>query len=176
MLAYPYEMGFTQVQRRTDILANFFDGQAVLRWMEIMVHCTNFPEEVGQVGSTFKPIVDCLRTLSSAHYIRPANESLYTYPLTTTQHLNSIRVCTVAINQEGFMTVIAGKERSVLIYLIWFRHRKGFTPTLEEIGHHFQMSRRTAGDHCRGLERKGFISRKARKARSIRINMFEAFA
>ena len=74
------------------------------------------------------------------------------------------------------MTRITRKQRSVLIFLIWFRHRNGFAPTLEEIGENFRMSKRAAYDHCKALERKGFISRQARKPRSIRIKLFEAFS
>ncbi len=74
------------------------------------------------------------------------------------------------------MTVITGKQRSVLVYMIWFRHNNGCTPTIDEIGDHFHLAKRTVHDHCSALERKGFISREPRKPRSIRIKLFEAFS
>ena len=61
------------------------------------------------------------------------------------------------------------KQRALLEFASKFCRTHGVPPTLEEIGKHFKVSRVTAFQHLRALERRGAVRRREREARSLEI-------
>jgi len=61
------------------------------------------------------------------------------------------------------------KQRNLLEFIADYQRVHAVSPTLEEIGEKFGVSRVTAYQHVAALERKGAISRRHREARSIEI-------
>ena len=61
------------------------------------------------------------------------------------------------------------KQRALLEFASKFCRTHGVPPTLEEIGNHFKVSRVTAFQHLRALERRGAVRRREREARSLEI-------
>ncbi len=61
------------------------------------------------------------------------------------------------------------KQRDLLVFVADYQSRHGVSPTLEEIGEHFGISRVTAFQHLQALERRGAISRRPREARALEI-------
>jgi len=61
------------------------------------------------------------------------------------------------------------KQRALLEFVSKFCRTHGVPPTLEEIGKHFKVSRVTAFQHLRALERRGAVRRRSREARSLEI-------
>jgi repressor LexA len=62
------------------------------------------------------------------------------------------------------------RQKEILSYLKQFLAREGYSPTLEEIAHHFGMaSLNGVYKHLTVLEERGFIRRLSNRARSIQI-------
>jgi repressor LexA len=61
------------------------------------------------------------------------------------------------------------KQRDMLEFIASYQREQGVSPTLEEIGQHFGISRVTAFQHVNALEKKGAVARRAREARSLEI-------
>ena len=59
------------------------------------------------------------------------------------------------------------RQYEVLDFIRGFRERRGFSPTLEEIGEHFGVRRVTIHEHVHALERKGALHCTPRAARSL---------
>jgi repressor LexA len=76
------------------------------------------------------------------------------------------------------MTTLTQRQREVLDFVQTTQQRNGFSPTLREICKHFGFrSPKAAADHLAALERKGYLSKSARLARSLRIvSPLEKFA
>ncbi len=68
------------------------------------------------------------------------------------------------------MLELTKRQQEVLSFIEITRTRDGNSPTLREIANHFGFrSPKAAADHVTALQRKGFISAPARKARSLRV-------
>jgi len=68
------------------------------------------------------------------------------------------------------MTPLTDKQRTVLDFLRTFQHAHGWPPSTREIQAHFGFSSQTgAVNYLNIIERKGYIRRDPRKARSITI-------
>ncbi len=68
------------------------------------------------------------------------------------------------------MTTLTKRQQEVLDFVRDTHHREGTSPTLREICDHFGFkSPKAAADHLSALERKGALSRHARRARSLRV-------
>ena len=61
------------------------------------------------------------------------------------------------------------KQKEILAFISQFQKEEGFSPTLEEIARHFQISRVTAFGHIRALEKKGGVKKRPHESRSIQI-------
>lgn len=61
------------------------------------------------------------------------------------------------------------KQRDLLEFVGSYQRDHGVSPTLEEIGEHFGISRVTAHQHVGALVKKGAVRRRAREARSLEI-------
>ena len=61
------------------------------------------------------------------------------------------------------------KQRDLLEFIGKFQRQNGFSPTLDEIGKRFEISRVTAFQHLKALTRRGAITQRPREARSIEI-------
>lgn len=59
------------------------------------------------------------------------------------------------------------KQFEVLDFIRRFRARRGFSPTLEELGEHFGVSKVTIHEHISALERKGAVRRAKGEARAV---------
>jgi repressor LexA len=61
------------------------------------------------------------------------------------------------------------KQRDLLEFIARFQRENGYSPTLDEIGKQFGISRVTAFQHIRSLKRRGAVSHRPREARSLEI-------
>jgi repressor LexA len=61
------------------------------------------------------------------------------------------------------------KQRDLLQFVARYQRENGVSPTLEEIGQEFGISRVTAFQHVNALEKRGALTHRAREARSLEI-------
>jgi repressor LexA len=61
------------------------------------------------------------------------------------------------------------KQRDLLLFVAQFQRENGVSPTLDEIGKHFSISRVTAFQHVSALTRRGAVTHRPREARSLEI-------
>lgn len=59
------------------------------------------------------------------------------------------------------------RQFDVLEFIRHFRERRGFSPTLEELGQHFGVSKVTIHEHICALEKKGAVRRSKGEARAV---------
>jgi repressor LexA len=65
---------------------------------------------------------------------------------------------------------LSEKQEAVLRFLACFQKEQGFPPTTREVAHHFGFrSDRSARDHLRALERKGYLRRLLGKTRGLAL-------
>jgi len=65
---------------------------------------------------------------------------------------------------------ITRRQQQILNFLKEFLERNGYSPTLEEIAHHFGItSLNGVYKHLKALEQRGFIRRLSNQARSIQV-------
>jgi len=66
---------------------------------------------------------------------------------------------------------VTPRQLQIVRYIRDFRARRGYSPTLQEMGDHFHLSKVTVFEHVGALERKGVLLRGARhSARSLRVS------
>ncbi len=61
------------------------------------------------------------------------------------------------------------KQRDLLEFVARYQRENGVSPTLQEIGEEFGISRVTAFQHVNALEKRGAVTHRAREARSLEI-------
>ena len=61
------------------------------------------------------------------------------------------------------------RQKEILDYVKGSVAKRGFPPSIREIGERFGIYPRAAFDHIRALERKGFVRRGAAKSRAIEV-------
>lgn len=67
------------------------------------------------------------------------------------------------------MQKLTARQRAVLDYITVSIDRRGYPPTLREIGNHLGIkSTNGVNDHLRALERKGYLTREDMKSRTLR--------
>lgn len=67
-------------------------------------------------------------------------------------------------------SAVTPRQLEVLQFIRDFRRTSGFSPTMQEIGDHLQLTKVTAFEHVGALERKGLLTRgQKHTARSLRI-------
>ena len=59
------------------------------------------------------------------------------------------------------------RQAEVLNFIKRYRKRHGYSPTLEEIGEHFEVNKVTVFEHVSELVRKGYVTRSRSEARSV---------
>jgi repressor LexA len=68
-------------------------------------------------------------------------------------------------------TTLTPKQLEIVRYIREFRHREGYSPTMQEIGDHLGCTKVTVFEHVNALEAKGVLERSAKhKARSLRVS------
>src|SRR5262244_2129505 len=68
------------------------------------------------------------------------------------------------------MLPLTKRQREILDYLQEFIQQHGYAPSLEEIGHRFNLSSlATVHKHLTNLEEKGFIKRSWNRSRSVEL-------
>jgi len=66
---------------------------------------------------------------------------------------------------------VTPRQMEILTYIRDFRHKNGFSPTLQEIGDALSLTKVTVFEHVRALERKKLLQRGTKhSARSLRIS------
>ena len=70
------------------------------------------------------------------------------------------------------MKPLTARQRKVLNFIVEYISKKGYPPTIREIGAGFGFSEKAAHDHITAIEKKGYIRREDGSARSIRIAPF----
>jgi len=67
------------------------------------------------------------------------------------------------------MQKLTARQKAVLDYITGSIDRRGYPPTLREIGNHLGIkSTNGVNDHLRALERKGYLTREDMKSRTLR--------
>ena len=67
------------------------------------------------------------------------------------------------------MHKLTSRQRAVLDFITTSIDRRGYPPTLREIGNHLNIrSTNGVNDHLRALERKGYLTREDMKSRTLR--------
>jgi repressor LexA len=61
------------------------------------------------------------------------------------------------------------KQRDLLEFVGLYQRENGVSPTLEEIGNHFGISRVTVFQHVSALKKRGALTQRPREARSLEI-------
>jgi repressor LexA len=61
------------------------------------------------------------------------------------------------------------RQRDLLEFIGKYQRTHGVSPTLEEIGRHFKISRVTAFQHVTALKKRGAVTQRPREARSLEI-------
>jgi len=67
---------------------------------------------------------------------------------------------------------LTDRQRQILDFIKQSILKRGFPPSIREIGEHFGIYPRAAFDHVKALERKGFVKRSAAKSRGIKVRDF----
>jgi repressor LexA len=68
------------------------------------------------------------------------------------------------------MKPLTAEQQKVFDYVVDFQHRNGMPPTVREIAAHFgYRSPNAAGQHLRLIERKGYLRRRAHRARGLHV-------
>ena len=69
------------------------------------------------------------------------------------------------------MQNVTPRQLEILQFIRDYRARRGYSPTMQEIGDHFRLTKVTVFEHVEALERKGLLLRGAKhKARSLRVS------
>jgi len=61
------------------------------------------------------------------------------------------------------------KQLRVLKFIRDFIRTRGYSPTMQELGDHFKVSKVTVFEHVVALQKKGYLRRTRHKARSLRL-------
>lgn len=69
------------------------------------------------------------------------------------------------------MQTVTPRQMDILKFVRDYRARHGYSPTMQETGDHFDLSKVTVFEHVGALEKKGLLRREARhKARSLQLS------
>ena len=67
------------------------------------------------------------------------------------------------------MRQITDRQQEVLNFISYSTKTNSYPPTVREISDHFNISIRAVQDHIAALQKKGFISKKPKSSRSIKV-------
>ncbi|HOF19330.1 MAG TPA: transcriptional repressor LexA [Phycisphaerae bacterium] len=69
------------------------------------------------------------------------------------------------------MQPVTPRQLEILRFIRDFRNHNGYSPTMQEIGDHFHLTKVTVFEHVAALERKGWLLRGAKhSARSLQVS------
>ena len=69
------------------------------------------------------------------------------------------------------MQTVTPKQLKILRHIRDFRSRHGYSPTMQEIGDHFRLTKVTVFEHVAALEKKGLLTRGPKySARSLQVS------
>jgi repressor LexA len=69
------------------------------------------------------------------------------------------------------MQNVTPRQMDILRFIRQYRHRLGYSPTMQEIGDHLHLTKVTVFEHVGALEKKGALQRGPKhKARSLRVD------
>ena len=69
------------------------------------------------------------------------------------------------------MQTVTPRQLEILRYIRDFRDRRGYSPTMQEIGDHLSLTKVTVFEHVGALKRKGLVLRgRKHKARSLQVS------
>ena len=67
------------------------------------------------------------------------------------------------------MKGITERQKQVLDYIAGYTEENSYPPTVRDISEHFSISLRAVQDHIAALQKKGYLSQREKKARSLRV-------
>ena len=67
------------------------------------------------------------------------------------------------------MKGITERQQQVLDYIADYTEENSYPPTVRDISEHFSISLRAVQDHIAALQKKGFLSQREKKARSLKV-------
>ena len=67
------------------------------------------------------------------------------------------------------MKGITNRQQQVLDYIVDYTEENSYPPTVRDISEHFGISLRAIQDHIAALQKKGYLSQREKKARSLKV-------
>ena len=67
------------------------------------------------------------------------------------------------------MKGITDRHQQVLDYIVDYTEENSYPPTVRDISEHFGISLRAIQDHIAALQKKGYLSQREKKARSLKV-------
>ncbi len=67
------------------------------------------------------------------------------------------------------MKGITDRQQQVLDYIVDYTEENSYPPTVRDISEHFGISLRAIQDHIAALQKKGYLSQREKKARSLKV-------
>ncbi|MCH5292178.1 MAG: repressor LexA [Treponema sp.] len=67
------------------------------------------------------------------------------------------------------MKGITERQQQVLDYIVDYTDENSYPPTVRDLSEHFGISLRAIQDHIAALQKKGYLSQREKKARSLRV-------
>ena len=68
---------------------------------------------------------------------------------------------------------LTSRQKEIFNFIRSFIQKRGYPPSVREIGEHFDIYPRAAFDHLKALEKKGYLKRQGSMSRSIEILVFQ---
>jgi repressor LexA len=68
---------------------------------------------------------------------------------------------------------LTSRQREVFNFVRGFTKKRGYPPSVREIGEHFNIYPRAAFDHLKALEKKGYLKRRGSMSRGLEVLVFQ---
>jgi repressor LexA len=68
---------------------------------------------------------------------------------------------------------LTSRQKEIFNFIRSFIQKRGYPPSVREIGEHFDIYPRAAFDHLKALEKKGYLKRRGSMSRGIEILVFQ---
>jgi len=68
---------------------------------------------------------------------------------------------------------LTSRQREIFNFVRGFIKKRGYPPSVREIGEHFNIYPRAAFDHLKALEKKGYLKRRGSMSRGLEVLVFQ---
>ncbi len=70
---------------------------------------------------------------------------------------------------------LTSRQREIFNFVSTFIRKRGYPPSVREIGEHFNIYPRAVFDHLKALEKKGYLKRRGSMSRGLELLVFEGY-